>query len=65
MYLAVKRLGNAAWKASLSQSQARKTDRVFIPSAVILTLSGLSLSVFGLHQLDSSHRLLAAQKVRQ
>ncbi|KAI2809740.1 hypothetical protein BLOT_000892 [Blomia tropicalis] len=61
MYLT--RLGNAAFKASLF-SQAPKSDRVFIPSAVFLTLSGLSLSLFGLHQLDSSRKDLTAKRTK-
>lgn len=40
-----------------------KWDRVIFPSAVLLTLSGLGLSVFSLHQMNNDNKRLWALKM--
>ncbi|KAH7640843.1 hypothetical protein DERF_000525 [Dermatophagoides farinae] len=51
------RAGNVAFRASIAtQTTKTSSNRVFIPSAIILTITGFGVSLFGLHRLDNSRK---------
>ncbi|OTF69611.1 hypothetical protein BLA29_010278 [Euroglyphus maynei] len=50
------RAGNVAFRASIATQTKKSSNRVFIPSAIILTITGFGVSLFGLHRLDDSRK---------